>query len=105
MGEMGIHFGGEFCYWWGMPIDVSYVHGKLFCVVFVNSDHGEENLQMKTMHGRAFVDRSGLKLVQDDGGDFAVPSSAYNHILPSDGTPILGDCEYYVIVRVSGMDL
>ncbi len=88
-----------------MPLDVNFVHGKPFCVVFVNSDKGEDNLQMKTMHGRAFVDKGALSLKEPSGATFAVPSSAYHHILPNDGTDLLKQCDFYVIVRVSGMEL
>ena len=33
-------------------------------------------------------------------GKFCVPTSANGSILPSDGTPILQDAEYYCFVRV-----
>jgi hypothetical protein len=57
------------------------------------------------MHGRASIDHRGALSVEASGGSFTVPASAYNRVLPSDGTPILEEAEYFVMVRVSGMEL
>ncbi|MCH2174656.1 MAG: hypothetical protein MK193_02890 [Lentisphaeria bacterium] len=82
---------------------LQYLHGKKFCLVFMQGDD-EKNIKLRTLHGRAMIDTKGLT-VQHGGGAFAVPSSCYGNILESDGTDLLEDAEYYVICKVSGMDL
>lgn len=93
-----------------------YLVGKKMCIVFCKLV-GEENLkkgeepkdgqfQISTLHGKAKLDDQGYLRVEDDNGDgFNVPQSAYKNIHPSDGTDILKDADYFVMVKVSGMDL
>ena len=89
-----------------MPVDPKEVQGRKICVVFVAADSAEtEAARLRVLHGRADLDRRGVLTVQHEGGAFVVPSSCRNQILPSDGTEILGDAEYYILCRVSGMDL
>ncbi|MFT5131100.1 MAG: hypothetical protein ACI8W8_004735 [Rhodothermales bacterium] len=89
-----------------MP-DLKYLEGKKFCVVFIKTEDDKPDgaMQLRCMHGRASIDHRGALSVQASGGGFAVPASAYHRVLPSDGTDILEDAEYFVMVRVSGMDL
>ena len=88
-----------------MPPDFTYLQSKKFAVVFVNSDGGEENVKLRVLHGRANITDKGYLACEHREGQFVVPASCYPNILPSDGTDLLEDAEYYVICRVSGMEL
>lgn len=86
-----------------MLYDLDQYEGKKFCVVLVQEI--EENdtpgsVRMRPLHGRASIDKGvHLNLVWD-GGKFGVPRTCYNRIMPSDGTEMLRDAEYFVIVKV-----
>ena len=90
-----------------MPIDLKYLDGKKFCVILLEDPavDNPDKLKMRPMLGRADFDKSGNLRLQHEGGAFTVPSSCYNSILQSDGTDILGDAEYYVICKLSGICL
>lgn len=84
-----------------MSVELEYLEGKKFCVVFVRMlEANSEKVQLRCMHGRASIENRILKV--HCGGDqpFQVPNSALGNILPSDGTDLLKDCEYYVMVKV-----
>ena len=96
-------------------IDLKDIDGKKFCVVFCKAQEGaaaevdaggSSQVEMSTMHGFAkVIDGKTVQCVTEDGSAFAIPLSAQKKIFPSDGTDILKDSEYFVIVKVSGMDL
>ena len=98
-------------------VDFHEVEGRKICVVFCKAENDgqvkeevveEESskVQIRTMHGRGvLVENRFLKCVTPEGAEFAIPMSAHKNIYPSDGTEILKDSEYFVIVKVSGMDL
>lgn len=90
-----------------MPIDLSRYEGKKFCVVFMkdNEDPDVSTVKLRTLHGRANIIDGAKLQVEHRQGSFLVPSSAYNAILESDGNAVLRDAEYYVICKVSGMEL
>ena len=99
-----------------MSTELQYLEGRKLCVVFCKlvdeDEHGkctneeDPKFQIKTMHGRANVIKNEyLECVSSEGGKFKIPPSAYDKIFPNDGTDILKDCEYFVMVKVSGMDL
>ena len=89
-----------------MPLNLKYLDGKKFCVVFLQADTpNPQSVKLRTIHGRANITREGALVVEHQEGGFFVPSSCYPQILPADGTLILGEAEYFVICRVSGMDL
>lgn len=74
--------------------------GCKFCVVFVKVlDEKTQRFQVQTLHGRADVGRGKLSVVGDGGVAFTVPHTALRNILANDGTDILKDCEYYVMVK------
>lgn len=84
-------------------MDFGYLEGRKFCVVFVKvlSEAGiEKKVQMRCLRGRASIERGRVSVVTPEGAGFAVPGSALHRILPNDGTAMLKDAEYYVIVRV-----
>lgn len=84
-------------------MNLQQVQGKKFCVVFAKyADENDEKVQLRCHHGRAVLqDQDKLFLHEDiSGAMIGVPSSAYNKILPSDGTDLLKDSEYFVIVKV-----
>ena len=83
-----------------MPQNLEYLEGKKFCVVFVKVlDREAERVQLQCLHGRASIERGKLTVVTENGAVFEVPSSAYGNVLPSDGTKMLKDAEYFVFVR------
>ena len=84
-------------------VDLRHIHAKRFCVVFVNGDDPEK-VTLRTLHGFANISNEGLLSVEHDDGAFAVPPSCYRMVLPSDGTELLKDAEYYVFCKVSGFD-
>jgi hypothetical protein len=90
-----------------MPIDLGYLEGKKICIVFVKSgdeDQPDGEVKMRCMYGRANISTGRFK-VEGPNGSFEVPTKSHANVMPSDGTEILKDSEYFVMVRVSGMDL
>ncbi|MCJ8330509.1 MAG: hypothetical protein HRT89_14810 [Lentisphaeria bacterium] len=83
---------------------LKYLQNKKFCLIFAKEeDNGKVTL--RPIYGRADISREGNLSVRGDHGTFAVPASAYSKVLPSDGTELLKDAEFFVICTVSGMDL
>ena len=84
-----------------MLIPLEKLEGRKFCVVFVKVvDREQEKVQLQCLRGRANVERGRLSVVDAQGASFTVPGTAMQTILPSDGTPLLQDAEYYCLVRV-----
>lgn len=83
-----------------MPDSLDYLEGKKFCIVFVKVlDPTRGRVQLQCFRGRANVERGRLHVVRDDGSMFTVPGSAIPNVLPSDGTKLLEDAEYFVFVK------
>ncbi|MBT3291711.1 MAG: hypothetical protein HN380_30490 [Victivallales bacterium] len=83
-----------------MPPNLKYLEGRKFCVVFIKVlDAATEKVQLQCLRGRASVEPGRLTVVHEQGGMFTVPSSALPNILPSDGTALLQDAEYFVLVK------
>ena len=87
-------------------MNLEYYEGRKFCVVFVKViDQKAGKMQLKPYFGRASVEDKKLLLMSPEGGSFAVPHTALPNILPNDGTDLLKDCEYYVLVKTdAGID-
>lgn len=87
-------------------MNLDYYEGRKFCVMFVKVlDQATGKMQLRPIYGRASVEQGKLLLMTPGGGSFAVPHTALTHILPNDGTDILKDCEYYVLVKTDpGID-
>lgn len=84
-----------------MIVPLNELEGRRFCVVFVKIlDPAKGRVQLQCLHGRANIDGGHLDVVHESGSVFTVPGSALPNILPSDGTKILRDAEYYVFVKV-----
>ena len=80
---------------------LSNIEGRKFCVVFVKTLEGVTGkVQLQCLRGRASVDRGRVSVVSDNGCTFTVPGTAVQNILPSDGTPLLKDAEYFCLVKV-----
>lgn len=78
----------------------SYLEGKRFCVVFVQvPEDAPDKVRLQRLFGRASVEGMKVTCVADNQTRFTVPASAMRNILPSDGTDILKDAEYYVLVK------
>ena len=83
-----------------MAHDLDYLEGKKFCVVFVRVvDEKSGRVQLQCFRGRANVERGRLKVINEKGIVFPVPSSAFGNVLPNDGTKMLLDAEYFVLVK------
>lgn len=81
------------------PLD--YLEGKRFCVVFVKVlDAEQERVQLRSLRGRASIDRGKLSVAAPAGNVFTVPTTALGTIMPNDGTAFLKDAEYFCLVRV-----
>ena len=70
-----------------------------------NEKADSSTVSLRTLHGRANLGSKGSLTIEHETGSFQVPSSAYNMVLPNDGTELLRDAEYYVFCKVSGMEL
>lgn len=91
-----------------MAADLKYLEGKKFCLVFARLEDDAEPdgpVSLRCMHGRASINTKGHLIVEGPDGSFHVPSSCYPKIMPSDGTEMLEDAEFFALCRVSGMPL
>jgi len=83
-----------------MPPNLGYLEGRRFCVVFVRViDPETERVQLQCLRGRASIERGRLNVVNEVGGVFTVPSSALASVLPSDGSSLLKNAEYFCLVK------
>jgi len=80
---------------------LNYLEGRKFCVVLVKEvpDH-PDRAQVQCIHGRASVENGKLHLIDPNGTKFPVPNSALGNIMANDGTDILKDAEYFVMVKL-----
>ncbi|MBR4673224.1 MAG: hypothetical protein IKP00_02050 [Victivallales bacterium] len=77
------------------------IEGRKFCVVFVKTvDEVHGKVQLQCMRGRASVDRGKVSIIDESGCTFTVPGTAVKNILPSDGTALLKDAEFFCFVKV-----
>ena len=83
-----------------MAVSIQYLEGKKMCVVFVQVlDQAEARVKLHCFHGRASVERGRLNVISGTGAVCPVPNSALGNIMPNDGTKMLRDAEYFVMVR------
>ncbi|OPZ30667.1 MAG: hypothetical protein BWZ02_00644 [Lentisphaerae bacterium ADurb.BinA184] len=79
---------------------LDYLEGRRLCVVVVKVlDERAGRVQMQALHGRASVEHGKLAVITPDGVRFGVPNTALGNILPNDGTALLKDAEYFVLVK------
>lgn len=84
-----------------MTVSPQQLEGRKLCVVFVKvTDPQSQKVSLQCLRGRASVTNGRIACVADDGTLFQIPSSAARNILPSDGTPLLKDADYFVLVKV-----
>ena len=76
-----------------------HLEGRKFCVVFVQVDEAAAKVRLHCFRGRASLDGPRLQCVGEDGRVFTVPATASGNVLPSDGTALLGDAEFFVLVK------
>ena len=82
-------------------VNLEQVEGRKFCVVFVKVvDQEKERFQVQCFRGRASVERGELKVIDENNNAFTVPKSAHPTVNPNDGTKLLGDAEYFAMVKV-----
>ena len=94
-----------------MPVQIDYLEGRKICIVFCQlkdeetfkeptQDPEEAGFRLKCLHGLGnIIDGKYLK-VEGAQGSFQVPPSAYKNIYPNDGTDLLEDSEYFVMVKI-----
>lgn len=83
-----------------MAVSLSRVEGRKICVVFVQvMDEESARVRLRCFRGRGNVERGRLNVVDENGAVFPVPSSASRNVLPNDGTNLLQDAEYFVLVK------
>ncbi|MFW5802503.1 MAG: hypothetical protein ACOCWJ_01175 [Verrucomicrobiota bacterium] len=83
------------------PSRLKHIEGSRFCVVFVKVvDPESERVRLQCLHGQARVDSQAVRLVTDEGAEFTLPTSALPSVLPSDGTAMLKDAEYFAMVKI-----
>ncbi|MEA2012553.1 MAG: hypothetical protein U9O87_05635 [Verrucomicrobiota bacterium] len=81
-------------------IDITEIEGKKLCLVYIQViDEKTEKFRMKCHYGRAHVENKRLSLM-GNGREIPIPPSAYNKLLPSDGTHYLKDSEYFIMVKM-----
>lgn len=84
-----------------MAVPLDKLEGRKFCVVFVKViDAATERVQLQCMRGRASVERGRVSCVDANGSSFQIPSISVKNILPSDGTALLKDAEYFCLVKL-----
>ena len=93
-----------------MAINLGYLEGKKICVVFCQlqneeeykngQDPGEGNFKLKCLHGLGNIIDGKYLRVEGPQGGFSVPPSAYGNIHPNDGTDLLKDSDYFVMVKL-----
>ena len=84
-----------------MNIPPEKLEGRKLCVVFVKGlDEATGKVQLQCLRGRANVDRGRVSVVDEKGFSFTIPGTASNQILPSDGTPLLRDAEFFCLVKL-----
>lgn len=84
-----------------MAVNLNQLEGRKFCVVFVKVlDPTANKVQLQCLRGRASVDRGKVSVIDKNGAVFTIPSISVANILPSDGTKILQDAEYFVLIKV-----
>jgi hypothetical protein len=84
-----------------MAVPLKRLEGRKFCVVFVKLlDAATERVQLQCLRGRASVDRGKVSVYNEHGAVFTLPSVSLKNIMPSDGSELLRDAEYFCFVRV-----
>ena len=86
---------------------LNHLEGRRMCVVFVKVvDEAAGRVQLRVLHGRGSVEQGKLTVIAASGVRFGVPHTALGNILPNDGTPMLKDAEYFVLVKAGdGIEL
>ena len=81
--------------------NLNQLEGRKFCVVFVKVlDPVTEKVQLQCMRGRASIDRGRVSVIDKHGAVFTIPNISIPNIMPSDGTKLLQDAEYFVFVKL-----
>ncbi len=84
-----------------MATRLDYLEGKKLCVVFVKVlEPSTGRVQCRALRGRAAINQGHLDVMTAKGAIFTVPSSAYATVAPNDGTKLLGDADYFCLVKV-----
>ncbi len=83
------------------PSRLKHIEGARFCVVFVKVvDPENERVRLQCLHGRASVNTQAVRIITDEGAEFTLPTSALPSVMPSDGTAMLKDADYFAMVKI-----
>jgi hypothetical protein len=93
-----------------MGVNIDYLEGKKICVVFcqLQNEHAfkegqepkEGDFKLKCLHGLGNILEGKYLRVEGAETGFSVPPSAYKNIYPNDGTDLLKDSDYFVMVKL-----
>ncbi len=87
-----------------MTQELGHIHGTRFCLVRMTvADEAGKKVELVPIHGVAQVLPDRVIVLEESGSQHVVPDSALPSIFPSDGTELLKDAEYFVIVKVQAM--
>lgn len=80
---------------------LGHLDGTRFCMVCMDVlDAATETVKLTPIHGVAKILPDRLVVEEPSGNQMVIPDSALVSVLPSDGTAMLKDAEYYVIVKM-----
>ncbi len=83
---------------------LGYLDGVRFCMVCMDVlNAATETVKLTPIHGVAKIMPDRLVVEELGGNQMVIPDSALASVLPSDGTAMLGDAEYYVIVKMGAL--
>jgi len=74
----------------------------MVCMEVLNPD--TQQLKLTPINGVAKVLEDRLVVEEQDGNQVVIPDSALPSILPSDGEPLLGNADHYVVVKMGGVE-
>ena len=88
-----------------MDVNINYLNNNKICVVYCrqeNDDINSNKLEISTLHGIAKVLNNTLYVQVGSGNPIVMPKSAYRNIFPNDGTEMLKDADFFMLVKVKG---
>jgi hypothetical protein len=82
--------------------EIGYLEDCRFCIVQMTVlDEEKQKVRLQSIHGIAKVYPDRLVVVDQTGTQHIVPDSAIPDILQNDGTPVLGNCHHYCVVKIA----
>ena len=88
-----------------MNYNIEQLKGKKICAVYCRQQDDNPNsdkMQISTLHGIAKIKNNGLYIDVGSGNPIPIPQTSYKNIFPNDGTQMLKDAQYFVMIKVHG---